>query len=319
MKLSSGRMPLGVKSAFVLAVVLLLQGVTCMSLRSTAATSAPVSLSVANPSVAGTLEKEEALDENEIDANEPKMDYDEADRDDDSLEYDGTVSLDKVGATESPKDTMKEDANEEGASNVEVSPKENRRAETNILEGVDPTDLDDALNFISLIAKRAGEELEEEEVEEMMSSDDDALNFIRLVAKRAAEEEEAAEEGKPVDEDSFLFTDLPKILGPLLKAFSSTPENSEAPSPDDFFSWFPDLKKLLEDPKPAGRRSYLPTSPQPALQISPASPQPTGSEVLSSPSLPEVSASTAQPTIPEPPQTSQPSLPEVPDSEERFY
>ncbi|CAI5767924.1 Hypothetical predicted protein [Podarcis lilfordi] len=290
-----------------------------MSLRSTAATSAPVSLGVANPSVAGTLEKEETLDENELDDNEPKTDYYEADRDD-SLEYDGTVSLDKVGTTESPKDTMKEDANEEGASNVEVSPKENRRAETNILEGVvDPTDLDDALNFISLIAKRAAEELEEEEAEEMMSSDDDALNFIRLVAKRAAEEEEAAEEGKPVDEDSFLFTDLPKILGPLLKAFSSTPENSEAPSPDDFFSWFPDLKKLLEDPKPTGRRSYLPTSPQPALQISPASPQPTGSEGLSSPSLPEASASTAQPTIPEPPQTSQPSLPEVPDSEERFY
>ncbi|XP_032997462.1 proline-, glutamic acid- and leucine-rich protein 1-like [Lacerta agilis] len=314
MKLSSGRMPLGVKSAFVLAVALLFQGVTCMSIRSTAATSAPVSLGVANPSVADDHEKEETLDENELDADEPKMDSDEADRDDDSLEYDETVSLDKIGATESPKDTMKEDANEEGESEVEASPKENRGAEINILERENPTDLSDALNFISLIAKRAAEELEEEEEEEMMSSDDDALNFIRLVAKRAAEEEEAVEGGKSVDEDSFLFTDLPKILGPLLKAFSSAPENSDAPSPDDFFSWFPDLKKLLEDPKPTDRRSYLPTSPQPPLQIAPASPQPTGSEVLR-----EVSASTAQPTIPEPPQTSQASLPGVPDSEERFY
>ncbi|XP_061475162.1 uncharacterized protein LOC133380935 [Rhineura floridana] len=281
MKLSLGRMPLKVKFAAFLAMALLLPDVTSMSI----GTASPFP-SVANGPEADVLEKESALDDFE-------------DNDFESNDY-GTVSPDKV--TEALSNTGKEITNEDKVTNLEESPKENNPAEVNTAEEENVTDLDE--------------------------TEADALNFIRLVAKRAAEEEEEEKDVQPesVDEDNFSFSDLAKILSPLVNAFSDIPK-SEPPPSEDFLSWFPDLKKLVDDPsaaKPAGsvasaRRSDFPTSPEPSLQIAPASSQPTPFGDLSSPSLLGESATTVPPTIPEPPQTSQSSLSDSSESEESFY
>lgn len=175
---------------------------------------------------------------------------------------------------------------------------------------------------------------EEENLKMIEDEKEDPLALLSLLIKRAIEDDYGTGELETIDEDDFSFSDLPKIFEPLIKAFSSSP-NSEPPAPEDFLSWFPSLKELLDPPReePASvtsspsnsitqpaRRSDLPTSLEPSLQMAPAvsSAQPNEVENLPVPSSLEESFTSIVPTLPTPPQTSEPSLSDVSDSEERF-
>ncbi|XP_053156625.1 uncharacterized protein LOC128346888 isoform X2 [Hemicordylus capensis] len=308
MKVSLGRMPLGVKFAFILLVSLLIPGVIPKSLGSSVETSTSATTS----SKEDYLDKETVLEKPELESNEPETDSNEVDLTarDDSLDHDETTTLDKE-PTNSPQEDAKM-TKEESSSNLEEFLMDNV-TEANTAEGEYLNDLDD------------------DDVDEELAAD--AAELMNFIVKRAAEEDDKAGNPQtgPINVDEFSFSDLPKLLGPLVKAFSGSPESE--PPPDEFFSWFPALKKLLDAYmdqaneatstdlptssvlQPA-RRSGFPTSPEPALQIVPASTQQAESEVLPSPSF---LAELVPPAISEPPPASQPSLSDIPDSEEMFY
>ncbi|XP_077180724.1 uncharacterized protein LOC143831544 [Paroedura picta] len=147
------------------------------------------------------------------------------------------------------------------------------------------------------------------------SAEEDALALFSLLVKRAVDEEiaDVGEEEKSetdlVDEDKFSISDFPKLLKPLIDAFSDE-SRSEAPSKDDFLSWFPSLKDLLEPNKPkgteatssatrSGRRSSLSTTTEPPPPTTSASAQPPEHEILASSQLDALA--TTVPTITSPP------------------
>lgn len=175
---------------------------------------------------------------------------------------------------------------------------------------------------------------EEENLKMIEDEEEDPLALLSLFVKRAIEEDYGAGESETIDEDDFSFSDLPKIFEPLIKAFSGSPK-SEPPPPEDFLSWFPSLKELLDPPReePASvtssprnsitqpaKKSDLPTLLEPSLQMAPAvsSARPNEAENLPFPSSLEESFTSIVPTLPTPPQTSEGSLSDVSDSEERF-
>ncbi|XP_042303353.1 proline-, glutamic acid- and leucine-rich protein 1-like [Sceloporus undulatus] len=316
MKVGLGRMPARMTFAFIFAVTLLLPDVTSVSVYRSVETTDTTSASVTS------APKETTPNKYESETNETERDYSEVGLTplDDSPEFYETVS--PVKEENVPLlNTEKEESNQERQINMEEFPEESNGPEANI---------DEAENLIGL--------------NELDEAVDDALDLIRLLVKRDAGEEEesedeAEEEDEPkmdtIDEDEFSFSDLPRVFEPLIQAFSSS--ESGPPSPDDFFSWLPALKDLLEpneEPsasRPTGlpsnsmthpaRRSSPSTFPEPSLQIAPASPpaEPTESEVHPSPSLLEELTTPVPPTIPVPPQPSQPSLSDAPDAEEMFY
>ncbi|XP_003217971.1 histone-lysine N-methyltransferase SETD1A [Anolis carolinensis] len=309
MKLGWGRMPARMKLAFIFAVALLLPDVTSMSIYRSVETVGTTSASV-------TSAPKETNVETEGDSSELGLTPL-----DDSPEFFASV----LPATEEAGTTLlnigKEETNEETGTNLKEIPEESDDMEVDTAEDVNPDGLD---------------ELEELE--------DAALDLVRLFVKRDAEEEdeEEAEEPTPetVDEDDFSFSDLPRVLKPLIKAFSSS--ESGPPSPDDFFSWLPALKDLLESSKelsaskpiantvtrPAGMSSFT-TFPEPNLQIAPASspaepsaePSARLSESEIFPSLPilEEVATFVPPTIPLPPQPSRRPPSYAPPPEDVFY
>ncbi|XP_054834123.1 uncharacterized protein LOC129328843 [Eublepharis macularius] len=242
MEHSLGRRPLEVKWTFLLAVTLLLPGVTSRALDSDAITLPSVDLTKPDDTV--------------------------EDHDSEVLTY------------------ARRDINKTEITDLEGSPVVNNRTETD-----DEKDEDEALALFSLIVKRAIEE------EEDQGDMDDS------------------EAGKPetssVDEDKFSISDLPKLLKPLIDAFSDS-STSEAPSKDDFLSWFPSLKDLFEPTKPsgneatngaarAGRRSSFSTAWEPSPQASPSSARPPEPEILPSSELDDLIATA--PTITRPPTT----------------
>ncbi|KAL8212986.1 UNVERIFIED_CONTAM: hypothetical protein K2H54_059951 [Gekko kuhli] len=130
------------------------------------------------------------------------------------------------------------------------------------------------------------------------SDEDDALALFSLLVKRAVDEEitddseEDESETSSVDEDKFSFSDLRQLFKPLIDAFTDQ-SSSEAPSKNDFLSWFPSLKDLFEPNKPGGteateattrpgRRSSFSTASEPSLQGPPASVKPPEPEILTS-------------------------------------
>ncbi|XP_060095172.1 uncharacterized protein LOC132572294 [Heteronotia binoei] len=241
MKRSLGRRPLEVKFAFILAVTLLLPGVTSRSIVST--TTSP---DVTSGPTVGNLEEEPAPDKFELEPNSEE---------EDSTEHDDTMEDHDIEAVS--------DINSIETTDLGESPLVNNETETN-----DESDEDDALTFFTLLAKRAADE---------ETSDD-------------SEEDES--ETNSVDEDKFSISDLPKLLKPLIDAFSDQ-SNSEAPSKDDFLSWFPSLKDLFEPKKPkgseatnsstrSGRRSSVSAASGPSLQTSPLATQSPEHEILPS-------------------------------------
>lgn len=272
-----------------------------MSVRRPDETTPTTSASVATATEAGGLEEEITPDKNEFDDNEAERDYAEVGLTplDDSPELDGAIS------TASPQDLPSGGTRETRANNLEEPPKDHNEPEETMDVADNPIGLD-----------------EHDETEE------DALNLIRLMIKRATEDDDEDDEPQPkaIDEDDFSFSDLPKIFEPLIDAFSSV--ESGAPAPDDFFSWLPALKDLLqpkEEPSAtdlpsenAGGRSDFPTPPDPSLQIAPAATpeQPAESEILPSPSLMEESVTPFQPTVPTLIPTNPSSPSDIPDSEE---
>lgn len=116
------------------------------------------------------------------------------------------------------------------------------------------------------------------------SEEDDALALFSLLVKRAVDEEIAGDseedesETNSVDEDNFSFSDLPKLFKPLIDTFSDE-SRSEAPSKDDFLSWFPSLKELLEPSKPRGTA---------ATNSTPRSGRRSSFSAASEPSQPEI-------------------------------
>ena len=312
MKLNTGRMPLRAKFALIFTMTLLLPGVMSMSVHKPDETTPTMFASVATPSAAGSLEKEVTPDYYEFDNNDAERDYGEVGLTplDDSEEFDEDVS--PGASTASPPDFTTGGTRETKENSLEEPLKDDNKPEDNADVTDNPIGLD-----------------EHDEMEE------DALNLIRLMFRRAiedAKEEEDEPRPETIDEDDFSFSDLPKVFAPLIEAFSNI--ESGAPAPDDFFSWLPALKDLLqpkEDPSATGlpantetdarRRSDFPTSPEPSLQIAPASSaeQPAESEILLSPALPEASVTPFQPTLPIPIPTSPRSSSNTPDDEERSY
>ncbi|XP_060615361.2 uncharacterized protein [Anolis sagrei] len=290
MKLGWGRMPARMRLAFLFAVTLLLPDVSSMSVYRSVETTDATSASVTS------APKETNID---IEGDSSEVGLTPLD---DSPEFFASVSP----VTEESGTTLlnigKEETNEETGINLKEISEESDELESNTAEDGNADGWD---------------ELEELE--------DAALDLVRLIVKRDAEEDDEAEEPTPetVDEDDFSFSDLVRVLKPLIKAFSNS--ESGPPSPDDFFSWLPALKDLLESSKepstskplantvtrPA-RMSSFTTFPEPNLQIAPASPPEDSSaepsvklsesEVF--PSLPvlEEVATFVPPTIPLPPQ-----------------
>ncbi|KAH0630403.1 hypothetical protein JD844_013405 [Phrynosoma platyrhinos] len=295
MKFGLGRMPARMKFASIFAVMLLLPDVTSMSVYRSVETTDTTSASVTS------APKETTLDKYESETNETERDYNEVGLTplDDSPEFYETVS--PVKEENVPLlNTEKEETNEESQNNLDEFPEEINGPEANT---------DEVENLIGL--------------DELNEAVDNALDLVRLLVKRDAGEEEEEEEDddeadepkmENIDEDEFSFSDLPRVFEPLIQAFSSS--KSGPPSPDDFFSWLPALKDLLEpneEPsasRPTGlpsdsvtrpeRRSSFSTFPEPSLQIAPASPpaEPTKSDVLPSPSLLEELTTPVPPTAP---------------------
>ncbi|KAJ6652895.1 hypothetical protein lerEdw1_010553 [Lerista edwardsae] len=302
-KASLNRMPLGVKFAFILVAALLLPGVTPKSiLRSVETTGAP-SPSVVEGPKADKPEKEAAVEKNDLESNVMgTASSEEAD----SLKYDETENAVLAEKEKKPK---VEEIYEEIANSF------NDYTNPGAAEGENLTGVDDDNGISEADIAEAAE----------------AINFI---VKRASEARDKA--GDPqasfLDVDNFQFSDFSEIIEPLVRAFSSSPESEapEAPSEEDFFFWFPAIKKFLEftmenAAKPAGTpasstttsagSSGSLTSSEPSRQIAPASTQPVVPDVLP-PTLQDVFVTPELPTIAGDLLPVQPSLSDVPDSEE---
>ncbi|XP_015680615.1 uncharacterized protein LOC107295801 [Protobothrops mucrosquamatus] len=291
-------MSFGGSLVFILAMTLLFTGVISMSIQVPLGEAVAVTPTVANGS--GTEKYNLKPNELEVDSNE--MDLTEGD---DSWDNIGAI-IPNLEDLDSPQDNRTEGVNKEQGITVWGSPNTSKPS----------------------IA-------EEENLKMIADEEEGSLALLSLLVKRAVEEDyEAGESETILDEDDFSFSDLPKIFEPLIKAFSGSP-TSEPPSPEDFFSWFPSLKELLDPPReepasvtssprksitPPTRRSAVPTLLEPSLQMAPAIPsaQPNEAESLPFPSSLEESITSIIPTLPTPPQTSERSLSDVSDSEERF-
>ncbi|XP_026576538.1 uncharacterized protein LOC113449646 [Pseudonaja textilis] len=302
---SLGRMPFSGSLVFVLATTLLFTGVISMSIQGPVEKTVAVAPTVANGSGAELPEKEGAFEKDNLKPNELEVDSNKVDLTelDDSWDNIGAIIPDLEDLDSPQVNGTGGDYKEQGAT------------------------LWGSLNT-------SEPSIPEEENLRMIEDEEDPMTLLNLFFQRAIEEDYGAGESETIDEDDFSFSDLPRIFEPLIKAFSGSPK-SEPPSPEDFLSWFPSLKELLdptrEEPasvtsspknsitQPA-RRPDLPTPLEPSLQMAPAIPsaQPDEAESLAFPSSLEESFTTIVPTLPIPPQPSEHSLSDVSDSEESF-
>ncbi|XP_063152465.1 uncharacterized protein LOC134492205 [Candoia aspera] len=297
MKVSLGRMPFKGSLVFVLAVTLLFPDVISMSIRIPVETTVAVTPTVASGSEEEVLEKEDPLDKYNLKSDELEIDSNEESLTElDSWDNVGTI-IPGQEELDFPQDNRTGEYNKEQEASLWGflnTPEASITKDENLKTTADEEE--DSLALLSLLVKRALE-------------DDDGANEPEALNE---DEEESEPEAEAIDEDDFSFSDLPKIFESLIKAFSGSP-GSEPPPPEDFFSWFPSLKELLDPTKeePASvtssprnsitqpeRRSGLPTPLEPALQMAPAfaSAQPDESENL--PSLSNFSIASIIPTFP---------------------
>lgn len=271
-------------------------GVTSKSIGRSVETTVTPSPSVVGEPKDDSLEKEVALEKNELESEEMVKESNEVDN---SLNYDATAST-LLADEEAAKE---EETNEEMADSFDDY--SNTRTVDNTAEGEIPADL-------------AGHGINEDEIA-------NAAEVMNLIAKRAAAliDKFGDPQLDSIDMDNFQFSDFPKIFAPLVQALSGSPESEapEAPTEDDFFLWFPAMKKFLEfamkesdAAKPTdvpknsttnpARRSGLATSTEPSRQIAPASMKPTESDdlpatlqdIFYTPELPTIAA----PLLPDP-------------------
>ncbi|XP_058028880.1 uncharacterized protein LOC131193095 [Ahaetulla prasina] len=302
---SLGRMPFSGSLVFILATILLSTCVISMSIQVPVEKTVDVASTAANGSGAEVPKKEGAFEKYNLKPNELEVDSNEVDltEEDDSWDNIGAIIPD-LEVLDSPQVNGTEGVNKEQGTTLWGS-----------LNTSEPR-------------------IPEEENLKIIEDEEDPLALLSLIIKRAIAEDYGAGELETIDEDDFSFSDLPKIFEPLIKVFSGSPR-SEPPPPEDFLSWFPSLKELLDPPReepssvtssprnsitqPA-RSSSLPTSLEPSLQMASAVPsaQPNEAENLPVPSSLEESFTSIVPTLPTPPQTSENSLSDDSDSEERF-
>ncbi|KAM6472725.1 uncharacterized protein PHA67_005787 [Liasis olivaceus] len=297
MKVSLGSVSYKGNLVFILAVTLLFTDVISVSIRMPVETAVAVTPTVADGREAEVLEKEGSLDKYNLKPDELEVDSSEGGLTelDDSWDYIGAIIPDQE-ELDSPKDNRAEGDNKEQGATLWGSL---NTSEANIPEFENLiADEEDSLALLNLLVKRAVEE---------------NYGASEPEAEALSKDEESEPEAQTIDEDDFSFSDLPKIFEPLIKAFSGSPE-SEPPPPEDFFSWFPSLKELLDDPKeePASVTSSprnsvmqpetfgLPTPSEPSLQIAPALPSAQPDESDESSSEEELITSIV-PTLPIPP------------------